>query len=173
MTRRLKSWRAFGAKIDPLHARHYRRAERASIDPEYKAHQDAVRRLPAAVREAWELYLADENREIYPHGFCFHFPTQWRWMELEAAKASGKQPLSQRALGAAGLGPETTRAPDGSVDRWPSGRPMGTNSPRRDLDAVADAPAVVDPAVVREPDGSFTVYDPETGEIIADIDPPF
>lgn len=132
MKRPLKSWNDFLTYAGA--SRYQRRQLRAMDDPDYRAHVDAVRRLPSAVREAWELYVNDANNEVYPFGFAYHFPLQWRWMELQAAGANGEERLSQRALKAADLGPDTERRPGGDVDRWPSGRPMGANSPGIDPD---------------------------------------
>lgn len=176
MKRPLKSWRDFLAMSGET--RYSRRQRRALDDPEYKAHLDAVRRLPSAVKEAWQLYLNDENREVYPYGFAFHFPLQWRWMELEASTVEGEPTLSQRALKAADLGPDTVRAPDGKVDRWPSGRPMGTDSPCPDQGAFdfMGSPVGSDSALWRGDDGRLYLVDRLTGEILSEVDetePPF
>lgn len=174
--RPLQSWMEHPGM--PGESRYSRRQRRAAEDPEYKAHLQAVARMPDEVRAAWDLYFNDTKREIYPYGFAYHFPRQWRWMELEAAKAEGKPTISQRALSAAGLGPDTVRRPDGSVDRWPSGRPMGTDGPGidPDFDDEPDHPGQTDRGLWRDDDGSIYWIDRLTGEILApyqDDDPPF
>lgn len=155
----------------PGESRYSRRLRRAAEDPEYKSHLDAVARMPDEVRAAWDLYFNDVNREIYPYGFAYHFPRQWRWMELEAATVEGKPTLSQRALSAAGLGAGTARRPDGSVDRWPSGRPMGTGSPG------LTPPPVTRFGLWKDDDGTVYWLDRDTGEILGPAhdgaEPPF
>lgn len=177
--RPLRSWDEFPRMAGE--SRRARRFRRAADDPDYKAHLDAVRRLPSAVAEAWALYENDKDGKIYPFGFSFHFPVQWRWKELQDAVASGTETISQRALRAAGLGPDTVRAPDGKVDRWPSGRPMGTDGPGVDPDFddqpdLFGSPDPVDIARWQGDDGTVYWVDRSTGEILAEddgTDPPF
>lgn len=158
----LRSWREFLPMAGE--SRYSRQQRRAADDPEFKAHLDAVRRLPSAVQEAWALY-ENGGAELYPFGFAYHFPRQWRWKELEDARASGASSISQRALRAADLGPDTARAPDGTVDRWPSGRPMGTDSPGVDPDF--DYPVdEFDHGFWRDGDGTVYVIDRITGEVL-------
>lgn len=179
--RPLRSWRDFLPMAGE--SRYARQLRRAADDPDYKAHLLAVRRMPSAVQEAWALYMNDKAGEIYPYGFAHHFPLQWRWKELQDAAASGRHTLSQRALSVAGLGPDTERAPDGKVDRWPSGRPMGTDSPGVDPDFddqssfdFVGSPAGSDAATWRGDDGRLYLADRLTGEILSEVDeddPPF
>ena len=79
-----------------------------------------MRRLPDAVKEAWRLYLADENRSLYPHGFAYHFPAQWRWMELQNPGCDERPPADWEEP-----------LPLDPANVWPSGRVVGTNSPSR------------------------------------------
>lgn len=96
-----------------------RSAALSSLD-DVAAHEEAVRRLPDAVKEAWTLYLADENRTLYPHGFAYHFPVQWRWMELQNPGCREQPPADWEEP-----------APLDPDNKWPSGRVVGTNSPSR------------------------------------------
>jgi hypothetical protein len=179
--RPLKSWREFLPMAGE--SRYERQRRRAASDPDYKAHLQAVRRMPSAVQEAWDLYMNDKAGEIYPFGFAYHFPLQWRWKELQDMTQSGRETLSQRALKAADLGPDTERAPDGSVDRWPSGRSMGTDGPGVDPDFDAQdafdfmgSPSGSDAATWRGDDGKLYLVDRLTGEILSEVDetdPPF
>jgi hypothetical protein len=173
MKRPLQPWNKFPGMAGE--SRRSRRIRRAQEDPEYKAHLDAIARMPDEVKAAWDLYFNDTDREIYPYGFAYHFPRQWRWMELEAATVEGKPTIAQHALKAAGLGPDTVRAPDGHVDRWPSGRPMGMDSPGVDPD-FDDSPDQSDRALWCDDDGTVYWIDRLTGEILCpanDNDPPF
>lgn len=169
----LTSW----SKFLPMtgESRYSRQLRRAADDPEYKAHLDAVRRMPSAVQEAWALYENDVNHEIYPFGFAYHFPRQWRWKEIEDGKASGKKSLSQRALEASGLGSDTERRPDGSVDRWPSGRPVGTDSPGVDPDFDDTVDEHVTGYWRDQHNGRLYVIDRITGEVLDEVgeEPPF
>lgn len=179
--RPLRSWRDFLPMAGET--RHERQRRRAASDPDYKAHLQAVRRTPSAVQEAWALYMNDKAGELYPFGFAYHFPLQWRWKELQDASAAGRETASQRALRAADLGPDTERAPDGEVDRWPSGRPMGTGSPGVDPDFDTQtafdflgSPAGSDTALWRSNDGRLCLIDRLSGEILSEVDetdPPF
>lgn len=162
--RPLQSWSAHPKMAGE--SRRSRRNRRAAEDPDYKAHLEAVSRMPDAVKEAWALYLNDIDRDIYPYGFAYHFPRQWRWMELEAATVQGMPTISQRALSAAGLGPDTARAPDGTVDRWPSGRPMGSDSPGVDPDFDDYPVDEFDHGLWRDSDGTVFLIDRNTGEIL-------
>lgn len=161
----LKSWDNYPRMAGE--SRRSRRLRRAADDPDYKAHLQAVERLPSAVKEAWDLYLNDKKGELYPFGFSYHFPRQWRWKELQDEAQRGVKSISQRALEAAGLDAGTARRPDGTVDRWPSGRPMATNSPGIDED-FDEGERADDVALWRDEDGTTYLIDRSTGEILGE-----